>query len=279
MFKFIMFLKEYIKRVTDHHLTAFSAQAAFFTVLSFFPFIMSLIGLIQFFPVNAGDVTNIIMSFIPDVFYDYVEPIVLETMDNSSGALLSLSIIVMIWAEGKGIMSMKNGFNTVAGVQNYPNYIVARIVASFYTLIFSLVFIILIVVMVFGNRIIKALLSESDFWSDIAVYFGTFRVIIIIAILLLFFLFFYCIIPDEKLSVRNAAPGAFFATFGWILISLLFSIFIDNFSNFTVMYGSLTGIILTLLWLYFCMFLLFLGCELNHCLMGTGTSTKPYIPE
>jgi membrane protein len=43
------------------------------------------------------------------------------------------------------------------------------------------------------------------------------------------------------------------------LISLLFSLFIDNFSNFTVMYGSLTGIILTLLWLYFLMFLLFLG--------------------
>lgn len=274
-----MFLKKYTKNITDHHLTAFAAQAAFFTMLSFFPFLMSLIGLVQFFPVNANDVTNIIMSFIPEVFYEYVEPLVHETMNNSNGALLSISILVMIWAEGKGIMSMKNGFNTVAGVQNYPNYIIARIVASFYTFFFSIVLIILVVVLIFGNRIFQALLNESSFWADIAVYFGTFRVIIIIAILLLFFLFFYCLIPDEKISISKAFPGALFSTLGWILISLVFSLFIDNFSNFTIMYGSLTGIILTLLWLYFCMFIMFLGCELNHYFMNAGVDPHPYIPQ
>ncbi len=274
-----MFIKEMSKRATDHHLSAFAAQAAFFTMLSFFPFLMSLIGLVQFFPVNANDVTNIIMSFIPDVFYEYVEPLVLDTMDNSTGAMFSITILVMIWAEGKGIMSMKNCFNAVAGLQKYPNYLWARLVASVYTLLFSIVFIIFVVVIVFGNKIIKALIKESEFWSDIAVYFGTVRVIFIIAILLLFFLFFYCLVPDNKISISKAIPGAAFASFGWIIISLLFSIFVDNFSNFTVMYGSLTGIILTLLWLYSCMYLMFLGCEFNHYLMGTNVDPHPYIPK
>ena len=62
-------------------------------------------------------------------------------------------------------------------------------------------------------------------------------------------------------------PGVIFSSAGWIILSSLFSIYFDNFKFFSIMYGGLTGILLTLFWLYFCMMILFIGAELNQYIM------------
>ena len=58
-------------------------------------------------------------------------------------------------------------------------------------------------------------------------------------------------------------PGAMIASVGWIAYSVLFAFYIDNFSNYAPLYGSLTAVILLMLWLYSCMYILFLGAEIN----------------
>lgn len=278
MLKLISFLLDMSNRIANHHLSAYAAQAAFFTVLSFFPFIMAILNLVQFLPISDTDITNMILSMIPEAFNEYVKPIVMETIANSNGAVLSLSILVTLWCASKGIMSVKNGFNTITDYRKSTNYIVVRLISTIYTLFLTFALIFLVVVMVFGNRILHALVENYEIFADIGVYFGTFRVIIVICVLLLFFLIFYRFLPDEKGSMLHCIPGAILSTFGWIIISLAFSIYIDNFNNFTVMYGSLTGIILTLLWLYFCMYILFIGSELNHFLFGKQEENKSYLP-
>ena len=264
MLKLISFVLDMGNRIANHHLSAYAAQAAFFTVLSFFPFIMSIINLVQFLPVSDTDITNMILSFIPEVFSEYVEPIITETLVNSNGAVLSISV--------------KNGFNTITDYRKSTNYIVVRLVSTIYTLIFAFALIFIVVVMVFGNRILHTLMVEYEFLADIGIYFGAFRVIIVICVLLLFFLIFYRFLPDQKDNMLHCMPGAILSTFGWIIISLAFSIYIDNFNNYTVMYGSLTGIILTLLWLYFCMYILFIGSELNNFIFGKEEEQKSYLP-
>jgi membrane protein len=266
------------ERVTNHHLSAYAAQATFFTLLSFFPFIMSIINLVQFIPVSQTDITNTILSAIPDAFEAYVEPLISETLESSNGTGLSISILVTLWCASKGVMSVKNGFNTITDYRKSTNYFVVRIVSTLYTLFFAFALIFLVTVLVFGNRILHGLLQHNEVFADIALYFGTFRVIVVICVLLLFFLVFYRFLPDLKKSLLHCMPGALFSTFGWILISLAFSIYIDNFNNFSVMYGSLTGIILTLLWLYFCMFILFIGSELNSYFFGDADEDKDYLP-
>ncbi|MDD5949203.1 MAG: YihY/virulence factor BrkB family protein [Lachnospiraceae bacterium] len=278
MLKLISFVLDMGNRIANHHLSAYAAQAAFFTVLSFFPFIMSIINLVQFLPVSDTDITNMILSFIPEVFSEYVEPIITETLANSNGAVLSISVLVTIWCASKGVMSVKNGFNTITDYRKSTNYIVVRLVSTIYTLIFAFALIFIVVVMVFGNRILHTLMVEYEFLADIGIYFGAFRVIIVICVLLLFFLIFYRFLPDQKDNMLHCMPGAILSTFGWIIISLAFSIYIDNFNNYTVMYGSLTGIILTLLWLYFCMYILFIGSELNNFIFGKEEEQKSYLP-
>ena len=264
--------------VTKHHLGAYAAQAAFFTVLSFFPFLMSIMSLVQFVPIPNEQIKDLIISFIPEAFYSYIEPLIMDTLDNSTGTVLSLSILVTLWAASKGVMSIKNGFNTITNYRKSTNYFVVRLISTIYTLFFSFSIILLMVALVFGNQILHTLMKEFPFIAGIANTIGSLRTIVVIALLLLFFLFFYRFLPDQKTTFLHCIPGALLSTIGWVGTSLGFSIYIDNFNNFTVMYGSLTGIILTLLWLYFCMFILFIGGELNHCLFGVPENDISYLP-
>ena len=70
--------------------------------------------------------------------------------------------------------------------------------------------------------------------------------------------------------MKQQLPGAVFTACGWLLMSFVFSVYLDIFTGFTDMYGSLTTIILIMLWLYFCMYVILLGGELNALLEGYG---------
>jgi membrane protein len=81
-------------------------------------------------------------------------------------------------------------------------------------------------------------------------------------ILLVFFLIIYVVIPNRKTKVMNELPGAMVCAGGWMGFSYAFSYYIDH-SNYSSMYGSLTTIVLFMLWMYFCMYILFIGAEIN----------------
>ena len=89
------------------------------------------------------------------------------------------------------------------------------------------------------------------------------RGLVTLAILFVFFLAIYAVLPFRRLSVKSQIPGAAFASVGWALFSTAFSIYFRYFKNFTVTYGSLAAVILMMLWLYFCICILFMGAEIN----------------
>lgn len=81
--------------------------------------------------------------------------------------------------------------------------------------------------------------------------------------LTLFWILIYRFLPNRKDKLRNQVPGAVFAASGWLLLSFVFSIYLNIFTGFSNMYGSMTTIILLLLWLYGCMYIVLLGGEVN----------------
>ena len=74
----------------------------------------------------------------------------------------------------------------------------------------------------------------------------------------------YTWLPYERQILRKQLPGALFSTAGWIVCSFGFSIYFNRFSRFSSMYGSLAAVVFLMLWLYFCICILFLGAEVNR---------------
>ena len=93
-----------------------------------------------------------------------------------------------------------------------------------------------------------------------------------LVVLTLFWDMVYKYLPNRtnlsKTTMKQQLPGAVFTSCGWLLISFIFSVYLDIFTGFSSMYGSLTTIILIMLWLYVCMYVILLGGELNALLEG-----------
>lgn len=251
-------------KIRDDHVAAFSAQAAFFLIISFFPFIMLVISMIQFFPVEEST----LMRLFSEVFPVEVNAMIISVINEifhttASSTLISLTALTTLWSAGKGFLAIMKGMNAVYEIKETRNYFLLRSISAFYTLIFAVMIIATMVLFVFGNRLYFWIEHKLPGLTDTAFLIISMRTILGLAILVIFFLIIYIVIPNRKAKIMSELPGALLCAAGWMGFSYAFSYYIDNFSNYSSMYGSLTAIVLFMLWMYFCMYLMFLGAEFN----------------
>ncbi|MFW5672530.1 MAG: YihY/virulence factor BrkB family protein [Acetivibrio ethanolgignens] len=259
---FIDYIRYFLKQLKEHAVSAYAAQAAFFIILSFFPFIMFLMTLIRYLPVTEDMLISLTNQALPSHIGDYIVSLLNEIYGQSSAAIISITIITAIWSASKGIMAVIRGFNSIYGIYETRNYLYLRLISSFYTVIFAISIVGSLILLVFGNRLmltLTRLLSQFNIKPPVII---SFRVLIALIVLFFFFLAMYIFVPNRKSTVSQEAPGALLTTISWAVFSSVYSYYIDNFANFDT-YGSLTTIVFLMLWLYFCMYILFIGSEVN----------------
>lgn len=257
--------------VGSHHTGAYAAQAAYFFVLSLIPIILLLLTLVQFTPVTRPDV----MEAVTQVFPSSVEGLIVSIVDQvyaQSGGVIPVTIIVALWSAGKGVLSMTSGLNLIYENTETRNYIYLRFRASFYTVIFILAIVLSLTLSVFGNSISLIVYEHAPVLTRVMDFIIRIRTLLTLVVLTLFWDMVYKFLPNRtnlsKTTMKQQLPGAVFTSCGWLLISFVFSVYLDIFTGFSSMYGSLTTIILIMLWLYFCMYVILLGGELNALLEG-----------
>lgn len=265
MIHFIIECKRIYDRFSRHEMTVYAAQASFFIIISAFPFMMLLLTLVQIVPtVSKSDVLNLMVSVMPNVLSPLVMNVVDDLFTKSPGTVVSITAITALWSASRGMLSMERGLNRVNETKEKRNYIMSRLICSGYTIIFILVCVMSLVLLVFGSSIQNFINRTFPVIAAITDYIISIRTLLALTILILCFMGLYTFVPKEKLIMREQFPGAVFSTICWIGFSYGFSIYFNNFKNFSYMYGSLTAIVLLMLWLYFCICILFLGAEINY---------------
>lgn len=259
----IRIARQFMNKVKHDYVNAFSAQAALFILISIFPIIMTVLNLIQFVPVTKTDFLRFAVELVPPSFAPLTVSIIEELYLKSSGTLLSLSAIFTIWSASRGALAIISGLNAIYGIHENRNYLVLRLISCFYTVIFILMILVTLMLLVFGNSIFSMLATQLPFLHTLAATFISMRTIAALILLMCFFTFIYTFMPSRKVYFAAQLPGAVFSSAGWMAFSFFFSLYIDNFGNYANTYGSLTAIVLMMLWLYFCMYILFLGGEIN----------------
>jgi membrane protein len=252
------------RKIRDDHVAAFSAQAAFFVIISFFPFIMLLLSIIQFFPIEESAMYKLFTHVFPSAVNSMMVSIIDQIYHTTaSSTLISITAITTLWSAGKGFLAVMKGLNAVYEIDETRHYFFLRAIAAFYTLIFAVMIILTMGLFVFGNKLYVWIEQKIPVLTDTALIIISIRTIVGLIILVIFFLIIYIVIPNRKAKVMNELPGAMICAVGWMGFSYAFSYYIDNFSNYNSMYGSLTAVVLFMLWMYFCMYLMFLGAEFN----------------
>ena len=266
-------LKGYILKVVEivnsHHTGAYAAQAAYFFVLSMIPIILLLLTTVQFTPLTKSDVMEAVLQVFPTSVEGLIASIVNQVY-NQSGHIIPITILVALWSAGKGVLSVTSGLNSVYGSTETRNYVYLRFRASFYTVIFILAIVLSLVLSVFGNSITIMLNNHFPFLERVTMFIIEIRTLLTLIVLTVFWDLVYKFLPNRKYigktTLKRQLPGAVFTACGWLLISFVFSMYLDIFKGFSNMYGSLTTIILIMLWLYMCMYVILLGGEVNALL-------------
>lgn len=257
------FFTTFSKKLRKDAVSAYAGQLAFFMILSFFPFVMFLLTLLRHTTLTQGAVFEIINQFVPDAFSPYIISWISDIYSRSSSTVLSITAITALWLASKGFLAMIYAFDTIYDRTETRNFIMLRIYAVFYTFVFAVILLFTLALLVFGNRIYTEIYPKIPMIGELILSIISVRAAVSVCILVLFFSLLYKMIPNRKTSFVNELPGAMVTTAGWMGFSYLYSYYIDNISNYSTIYGTMTTIAFLMLWLYICMYILFLGAEIN----------------
>ena len=252
----------FMDRANGDHVGAYAAQAAYFLIMSFIPFILFLTTIIRYTPLTYNMVSETIRAFVPHNIQNFVLTIVSEVYGRST-AVVPISAIMALWSAGKAMQSLTNGLNSIYHVHETRNWLITRMYAVVYTFLFSIAIIASLLLLVLGNQIQIMAGKYVPFLGRIIGKIIGARTALVFAGLFLIFLILYKMLPNRKATFKSQVPGALLIAAGWSLFSYFFSIYFDMFPGFSNMYGSLTALIMVMLWLYICMNLLLYGAEIN----------------
>ncbi len=251
------------RKMKASRISAYAAQTAFFMFLSLIPLIMLLLSLLKQIGTEQNVLSVVTNNYMPGVMNSFFDVYLDEIINDSKVSLTIVSAVILLWSASRGIYSIIGGLNSVYEIKENRNYFLLRLIAVFYTLAFVIILVGALLILVFGDRLNDLLYSFFPDLIGLVYIISSLRFIIGFVILVLFFTVLYKLLPSAKQKFSAQIPGALFAGAGWITFSILFTAFVENFGSYANIYGSLSAIIVLLLWLYVCMYILFIGAELN----------------
>ena len=252
----------FLGAMRDDHVGAYAAQTAYFIMLSFFPFIILLVTLIRYTSITPADVYEAARAIFPASMDSFILSLINEVYSKTA-VTVSVSAIVAAWSAGKGFLALMRGMNTIYNVEERRNYIILRLRSALYTVVFVIAIILSLVVLVFGNSIHEAAVEHMPFLAVVTGMIVRLKGIVGVCFLTVVFMLLYRFVPNRRARLLSQAPGALFSSVCWYLFSIGFSIYVEYSPGISNMYGSLTTIVLVMLWLYFCMYIILLGAEIN----------------
>ncbi len=260
--KSIKMIFGFVDAMQDDHVGAYAAQSAYFIMLSFFPFTILLVTLIQYTSITAQDVYHAAQMVFPESMNNFILGLI-EEVYSKTALTVSLSAIVTAWSAGKGFLALMRGMNTIYNVEERRNYFVLRLRSALYTVAFVVAVILSLVVLVFGNSLHEAAVQYVPLLAVITGVIVRFKGILAIGFLSVVFVILYRFVPNRRARLISQAPGGIFSAVCWYLFSIGFSVYVEYSPGLSNMYGSLTTIVLVMLWLYFCMYIILIGAEIN----------------
>jgi membrane protein len=273
--KYRELLKDLYSRFNNDDLRSIGAQITFFLLLSLFPFLIFLINLLSFTTiVNLKENIEVLKSLMPSNAYTLLKDIINQTIANRSGTLLSFGMLFTLWSSTSGVTSIIGGINRAYDQEETRSFWKILSVSLFFTIELAIVIIFSLILIVFGKSLGIYLFHYFGFSVSFLVIWNSVRFIIAFTTLILVFISLYYTVPNRRISFKEAFPGSLFTSVGWVIISIAFSYYANNFGNYRNLYGSLGGIIALLTWIYLSSIVILIGAEINASLMFSKIGRK-----
>lgn len=258
-----------------------AGHIAFTGLLSIFPFLIFLASLAGFIGNYAQSLASVdaAIELLPADVAQTLTPVVNEVLESSDGGLLTLGFIGAVYVASNGFDALRIALNTAYGVDEPRPWWQKKLGSIGAVVIGGVVFLLLSVLIILGPVIWDGIvwispLSESDRWAFSVLRYTVATVLVITALLAL-----HRWLPGRRLKWASLLPGVLSTAFLWLAFASLFSWYVSNLANYNATYGSLGGVIVTLLFFYVSAILFIFGAEINSALLQDRGVTEPPIDE
>ena len=257
-------IKELGQYLSQQKVPLYAANASFFLILSVFPLLVVVLALMRYTGLEVEVFTDLLGSVLPDSLMPIVNRLVLSAYVNSTGTMLSVSAVVALWSASRGMYSFVTGLNAIYEVKEDRGYLRTRLLSMGYTFAFLVVVVLTLVLHVFGGDLLQML--EDLPISSVLLNLLDLRMFVLLVLQTVLFCAMYGVLPNERNRLGGSLPGALLATIGWQVFTNVYSIYCQKYTGYLTIYGSVYMVALGMLWLYFCICIIFYGGVLNKIL-------------
>lgn len=265
-----------LDKINRDSVYAYAAQASFFICISAIPFLMFLLTLLRFFlPLDAAELLTRAFEVLPKQVHALASSVITE-LYASGVPLISLTAVLMLWSASAGIRSVADGIRLVYGSRLKISFFRRYLKSLILTVVFILFLLVTVLLLPFGGRVWDLVVRITHIRSLFGETLIDLRGLIFYLFLSVIFLALFRALSPKRsgMRLRDHLPGAAAAGAGWVLYSWAYSLYVDHFADYSLIYGSLTAVILFMLWLYMNMLILLLGAELNVILFRKKTEIE-----
>lgn len=249
------------RQIADLHVSLYAANASFFIILSLFPGLVLVLALLRHTGLEAETLLSVLEGFVPQVLFPAVRHFIRTAYRNT--AVLSLSALAALWSAGRGIHGLITGMNAIYGVQDTRGYFYTRAVSTGYTFAFLALLMLTLLFYVFGNSLLRAFPVDSMLLRFLDDVIGV-RFLLLLLLQTGLFSAMNMAFPNVTVTFRQAFPGALLSSLGWLSFSSLYSFYVEHFAGYAGIYDCVYAMAIGMLWLYFCISIVFYGAVLNR---------------
>lgn len=257
-----------IVKVKRDDIFSLASQLAYYLVLAFFPFLIFLITLIGFIKPNPEQILEGLSSILPISVFELIQSTVNDIIHSQNAGLLGISILLTIWTASSGFRAVIKGINKAYNLDDKRSYIKRSIISYISTIVLAITIMMTLALLVFGRIIGDQLISLLPLNGFMEVLWNILRYGIILVFLIFVFAAMYRYTPCKRVPWKNTIPGAVFSTFGWLIVSLGFSFYINSFGTYSRIYGSLAAVFVLMIWLFLTSIIFIFGVEINSVLVA-----------
>ena len=266
-------LRQAAQDIAALKLPVHAANTGFFLILSAFPALVLLLGILRYTELHITDLLSLLEGVIPAALLPEAELLIVSTYRSTTRAMVGFSALTALWSASRGIYGLLTGLNAVYGVGESRGYFYTRSISILYTVLFMVVLLLTLVLHVFGTGLLQILSHSSVPFVRFLTRIVDLRFFLLLFLQTLLFAAMFTVLPNQRNSFSGSLPGALLSAIGWLVFSQLYSMYVEHFPTYSNIYGSVYAIALSMLWLYFCILILFYGGLLNRYLQEKPESS------
>jgi len=256
-------LKKFISDFVDGDFFGLSAEISFYLLSSFFPMIIMVFTAGSAISLNYTDTMFKVLAMLPKK----VEVLLINMLlsHGESTAVIAITATLSISTMSGLILAVGKGLNRFYKLKNNRSMIMSNFMAVIFAVMIFISIIASVGLIIFG-QVIATAISMHVTRPEVLKLWNISRYILIFVFIAFVISALYKAFPTIKLKIRQVLPGALFTTVAWYVASMLFAVYVNNFPQYEIIYGSLAGFVCMIMWIYIIAVIILAGTKINALL-------------